>query len=303
MIYTLTLNPAVDVFNTISSPLQEEEVNRADSQTLKAAGKGINCSILLDTLKVRSTAVALLGGFSGAFIAEALQKHKLITVCSVPLKGENRINTKLIRKHTSISINALGVTIDHDTKKQLFQTFTSLTEDDCVMLCGSLILGFTDEDLLQLCSLIKQQQAYLIIDCEALTLPLLEKIQPDLIKPNLYELSLLLQRKLTFDNLSAAISEVLSVSEAMIVSLGADGAVYADRSQRLRLTHEKMKVENTVGCGDALLAGFVAGYRQSFQAAEALQLGGACACAHVEANDHTYDQIMSYLNRMRVSAF
>ena len=108
MIYTITLNPAIDVYFTVSKPLQKIEVNRADSQSIKAAGKGINCSFMLDTLKVPSTAIALLGGFSGAYIKSELEKAEHINVTEITIKTENRINMKLLQRDTSLCVNATG---------------------------------------------------------------------------------------------------------------------------------------------------------------------------------------------------
>ena len=301
MIYTITLNPAIDVYFTVSKPLQKIEVNRADSQSIKAAGKGINCSFMLDTLKVPSTAIALLGGFSGAYIKSELEKAEHINVTEITIKTENRINMKLLQRDTSLCVNAAGKPIDQDVKKQLFDCIEQLTADDYVILSGSLIPGFLTADFVELCLLIKAKQAYLAVDTEMLTLALLKKIQPDIIKPNLYELSLLLKREVNEETLLQDIKELSKASRSLLVSLGADGAIYSDSKCMLRLSQKPIQAANTVGCGDAMLAGFIGEYQKSHSAAAALFNGGVCACAHAANHDDTLSHISSYRDFVTVS--
>lgn len=301
MIYTITLNPAIDVYFTVSKPLQKIEVNRADSQSIKAAGKGINCSFMLDTLKVPSTAIALLGGFSGAYIKAELEKAEHINVIEIAMKNENRINMKLLQKDTSLSVNAAGKTIDSEVKSQLFDCIEQLTADDYVILSGSLIPGFLTADFTELCLRIKAKQAYLAVDTEMLTLELLKKIQPDIIKPNLYELSLLLKREVNEETLLQDIDELLKVSHSVLISLGANGAIYSDSKCTLRLSQKPIQAVNTIGCGDAMLAGFIGEFQKSHLAAAALCNGGICACAHAAAHDDTLSHILSYRNFVTVS--
>lgn len=301
MIYTITLNPAIDVYFTVSKPLQKIEVNRADSQSIKAAGKGINCSFMLDTLKVPSTAIALLGGFSGAYIKAELEKATHINVIEIAMKTENRINMKLLQRDTSLSVNAAGKPIDQDVKKQLFDCVEQLTAEDYVILSGSLIPGFLKTDFTELCLRIKAKQAYLAVDTEMLTLELLKKIQPDIIKPNLYELSLLLKREVNEETLLQDIDELLKVSHSVLISLGANGAIYSDSKCTLRLSQKPIQAVNTIGCGDAMLAGFIGEFQKSHSAAAALCNGGICACAHAAAHDDTLSRLLSYRDFVTVS--
>lgn len=301
MIYTITLNPAIDVYFTVTKPLLEIEVNRADSQIIKAAGKGINCSFLLDTLKIRSTAIALLGGFSGAYIKAELEKATHINVIEIAMKTENRINMKLLQRDTSLSVNAAGKAIDSEVKRRLFDCIEQLTADDYVILSGSLIPGFLSADFIELCLRIKAKQAYLAVDTEMLTLELLKKIQPDIIKPNLYELSLLLKREVNEETLLQDIDELLKVSHSVLISLGANGAIYSDSKCTLRLSQKPIQAVNTVGCGDAMLAGFIGEFQKSHSAAAALCNGGICACAHAAAHDDTLSHISSYRDFVTVS--
>lgn len=302
MIYTVTLNPAIDVYFTINEPLQEVEVNRAASQSIKAAGKGINCSLLLDTLSVPSTAVALLGGFSGAFIKEQLLHRRWINLSEVCLKEENRINMKILQKDTSLSVNASGPHIDEAVKAQLFDCLSSLNDTDFVMINGSMISGFTQSDLIALCHFIKKQNAYLIVDMECLSLALLKEIQPDLVKPNLYELSLLLKREIHKDTIQNDLNEILQHTNSILLSLGADGAIYCNKHTALRLIQQKISAVNTVGCGDALLAGFISEYANTRDVVQAMIMGGACGCAHAQDNDGSYEAIKSYFDKLTVSS-
>lgn len=301
MIYTVTLNPTIDVYFTMNEPLHEVEVNRAASQTIKAAGKGINCSLLLDTLSIPSTAVALLGGFSGTFIKEQLLNRHWIQLREVCLKEANRINMKLLQRDTSLCVNASGPHIDEAVKKQLFDCLSSLNNTDFVMINGSMITGFTQSDFIELCHFIKKQHAYLIVDMECLSLALLKEIQPDLIKPNLYELSLLLKREIHKNTIKNDLKEILQYTKSVLLSMGADGAIYCNKHTALRLIQQELSVVNTVGCGDALLAGFISEYANTHDVAQAIILGGACACAHAQNNDTSYEAIKSYFDKITVS--
>ncbi len=304
MIYTITLNPSVDVFFTMNQALMENEVNRADQQIMKAAGKGINCSLLLDTIKIPSIAVALLGGFSGAFIKERLQQRKWIEVRKITLNEANRINMKLYHGSKTLCVNAKGPCIEEQVKQDLFQVIGSVHQDDWVLLSGSTVPGFTYHDITKLCYMIKKRQAKLVLDMEAFTLSQLTQLQPDLIKPNLYEFSLLCEDKINNDNLQEYIRMVLNQPiGAVLLSMGENGAVYADHKQMLKLTHPSINAVNTVGCGDAMLAGFVAQYGADRDAAKALCWAGACACATVSTlHAPTYEQIVAYLPQMQIIA-
>jgi len=210
---------------------------------------------------------------------------------------------KLYHGSQALCVNASGSCIDEQVKQALFQAIETVNQDDWVMLSGSTIPNFTDQDIRRLCHLIKKRQAKLVLDMEALTLSQLAQLQPDLIKPNLYEFSLLCEDEINDHNLSKYIHTVLQQQVgAVLLSMGAKGAVYADAKQMLKLTHPSINAVNTVGCGDAMLAGFVAQFSDDKDAVKALQWAGACACAAVSTlHIPTYEQIAAFLAQMQVT--
>lgn len=303
MIYTFTLNPAIDYFLTIGSNLMVDEVNRGTGAIYKAGGKGLNVSRILSLLGVRSKAVALLGGFTGDFIRREIEKDKNIEVIAVEVDGVNRINMKAHYDRKALCINSDGPIVTQKNKEELCAIASMLTKDDIAILSGSMMKGLDEDFLIGFCDLVHDSGAQLVIDMESLTPELLRRCRPDLIKPNLYELRLLMDDpSITIDSAKDALAKLQEDGIGRILlSLGRDGALLADAEGFLYLTQPDEVLVNKVGAGDAMLAGFIGIYSQSKDRELALRYAGACGNAVAsQLEDITRETIESFLPFMNV---
>ena len=303
MIYTFTLNPAIDYFLTIGSDLMVDEVNRGTDAIYKAGGKGLNVSRILSLLDVRSKAVALLGGFTGDFIRREIEKDKNIEVIAVEVDGVNRINMKAHYDRKALCINSDGPIVTQKNKEELCAIASILTKDDIAILSGSMMKGLDEDFLIGFCDLVHDSGAQLVIDMESLTPELLRRCRPDLIKPNLYELRLLMDDpSITIDSAKGALAKLQEDGIGRILlSLGRDGALLADAEGFLYLTQPDEVLVNKVGAGDAMLAGFIGMYSQSKDRELALRYAGACGNAVAsQLEDITRETIESFLPFMNV---
>lgn len=302
MIYTITLNPSIDYFVEVKGSMMDTEVNRADREKFKGGGKGLNVSMVLDQLKIPSTAIALLGGFTGTFIREYVENRKYITLKSIPVEGMNRINVKIHNGDQTLCINGNGPIANDETSSRIFTILHQVEQDDWVMLNGSSIQNLDFEFLLKIAQLVHRKQAKLVVDMEQLTLDQMKLLQPYLIKPNLYEFSLLLNQDVNEQDIQAHIQTVLqSGVETILISLGERGAIYASQTEYVRLEHQPIHAVNKVGSGDAMLAAFVGLLSLGKTTKEALKWAGACGNASVSTQeDVSYERIQSFLDQMQV---
>lgn len=302
MIYTITLNPSIDYFIEISGPMMDTEVNRADYEKFKGGGKGINVSMVLNALRMKSVAIALLGGFTGDYIRDYLKRKEDITLRAIPVDGMNRINVKIHNEHRTLCINGNGPKATSRTKHELLEALQAVQSEDWVILSGSRSPNISYEFLVRLADLVHEKQAKLVVDMESLSLEMLKDLKPYLIKPNRYEFSLLVKQEVTDENLSALIQTVLSNgAENLLISLGAEGAVFANAKEGYNLRHNTIEAINKVGSGDAMLAAFVGKLSQQASAAEALRWAGACGNAAASTfEDINQEMILKYLKEMKI---
>ena len=141
MIYTVTLNPALD--KTVEIPsFTTDGVNRITSIRTDPGGKGINVSKVVAALGSTSRALGILGGSTGQMISEALSGLNM-TCDFLPVEGNTRINLKVVDPiaHTSTEINEPGVPVDPATLQSLLDHLLKLLRhDDIVVLAGSLAM-------------------------------------------------------------------------------------------------------------------------------------------------------------------
>ncbi len=282
MIYTVTLNPAIDYFITLNNPLLVDEVNRGSNELFKAGGKGLNVSHILSILGIQSSAIAVLGGFTGKYIADEFAKDPNIHLIPVEVEGTNRINVKVHHNHSALCINGEGPVASEDAKNQIRDILQKTGRDDIVLLSGSMMKGFVDDDLVSIADTVHIRGARLVIDMEHLSMDLLKRCRPWLIKPNLYEFELLMQSG-SLDSEDAILHQ-LSIAlkdgpEAILLSLGKDGAIYADQHCSVKLEQPSTPLVNKVGAGDAMLAAFIGTLAKGEAISQALIFGGAAGNA------------------------
>lgn len=303
MIYTLTLNPAIDYFLTINDQLMVDEVNRGSNAIFKAGGKGLNVSKILSLLNIQSKAIVLLGGFTGDFIRSEFEKDENIEILTVKVDGVNRINMKAHYDKKALCINGDGPLADDKTKKDLFKKVSMIRQGDIAVISGSMMKGFDENDLIDIADRIHAQKGKVVIDMEKISPETLKRCKPYLIKPNLYELQILLNDKgITKENAKEAIARLRQEGvEKVLLSLGKDGALLGDEEGFLYLVQPNTVLVNKVGAGDAMLAAFLGKLTETGDRQLALRYGGAAGNAVASRlEDIDGGLIEEYLNRMSV---
>lgn len=275
MIYTLTLNPAIDLFIKTQT-MAPNTVNRTDSYDIQANGKGINVSCILKRRGVDNVALGVGGGFTLDYIADFLTEQG-IRNHFYKNAGFTRINvfTRVVSDNTEYKLVNPGPEISAETLKQLYQQLTTLGADDWLCVSGSFARGIEPSFLLQLGKLSRENGFALIIDSSYPEAVKALAYQPLLVKPNDAELmswfnqsgeaDLATMVKLGHKALAAGAQNVL-------VSLGAAGALFMNQDVTLVGNAPKIDVLNTAGAGDTMLGTFLAGLYQKQNLADTLKL-------------------------------
>ena len=303
MIYTLTMNPAIDYYMQIDTDLIDGEVNRANEIQFKAAGKGINVSVVLNELKIDSVAIALLGGFTGYFIKEQFENYEHMKMIEIPVDGINRINVKIHQNDKDLHINAKGPYAGKNTEESILSFFKCLNEKDYVMICGSMMKGLDERLIVKISELVHKKGAKLIIDMESLSYEILKACKPDLIKPNLYEFKLMINKDdVKEEELYFYLDQIQKDGiKNILLSLGAEGALLKTEKKKYRLFQKEIEAINSVGCGDAMLATFIGKLSVGLSVEEALKFAGAAGCAVVSTFENlTMEKLNFYLNQIHV---
>jgi 1-phosphofructokinase len=283
-IVTITLNPALD--HTIHLPqFQAGEVNRVQQQRIDPGGKGINVAKVIRALGYPVAVTGFLGQDNSKVFNEYFQRQA-INNFFVEVTGAARVNIKIVDDHSGqvTEINFPGLTSTCADLAQLTGVIRRLAgEQQWFVISGSLPQGLPDTIYRQLIELLKEQRVKVLLDSSGLALREGIKAMPDAIKPNLEELSQLMGKPLEKESeITKAIAELLAGGiKQVIVTLGSQGAIIADKDQTLRVRPPAVIAKSTVGAGDALVAGFVVGQTQGLSLAECARLGTAAASASV----------------------
>ena len=262
MIYTVTFNPALDYVMNLKQ-LQYKDINRTESEQLYYGGKGINVSVILSRLKVDNIALGFLAGFSGKKIEEMLNAENIKNDFVYLKKGYTRINVK-IKADEDYDINAQGPDIELDELNALFDKFEKLKSGDFLVLAGSIPNSLPDDIYEDILAKLQNKGINFAVDATGDLLLNVLKYKPFLIKPNHHELGDVFGVEVKTEKEIAYYAKKLQEMGArnVLVSRSKDG-----------------KVLNPVGCGDSMVAGFVAGYSKTHDYKYALKLGSACGNA------------------------
>lgn len=279
MIYTITFNPSLDYYVYLDQELTEGNILKAKNTSIRAGGKGVNISIVLSQMGIQSKAILFLGGGIGELIDREISARQGIEVIPIRISEENRINVK-IKNQTETAINALGPCVSAGQQDALLATLNELTKEDYVLISGSFCQGVTAELVEKIGEQVLKAGARLITDIPNLKIANYRKIKPYLIKPNLEELAMIFQNDVNEDNYPDYAEELIKAGvENVLVSLGRDGAYFANRHKRYQLFGPAVEVINTVGCGDSMLACTVASLARHEELTEALKYGEAAGRA------------------------
>lgn len=261
-VVTLTLNPAIDRTVTLDR-LAPGEVHRARSVRDDAGGKGINVASCLADWGLPVTVTGVLGaGNAAAF--ETLFSAKGIDESCVRVPGETRTNLKLVDPAGTTDVNLPGLTLDPATLRAVRAVLIEAAGPDTLaVLAGSLPAGAGTGLYGEITAALKARGARVLLDASGppLAAALAADILPDAVKPNRHELEEWAGRPLPAlgDVVAAAQGLVRRGIPLVVVSLGAEGAVFARADEALHALAPPTEVASTVGAGDALVAGLVAG--------------------------------------------
>lgn len=279
MIYTVTLNPSLDYVMHINS-LKSDDVNRSSSEEFYYGGKGINVSAVLNTLNVESTALGFVGGFTGEKLCEMMHRDG-IKNDFIKISGDTRINVKL-KSEKETDINAAGPMINEAEISELFKKLSNIKSGDTLVLAGNVPKCLPSDMYAQILSKLCDKGIYFVVDATGEQLINTLKYKPFLIKPNSFELSEIFGKEITDIDETVKYAEKLQSMGAqnVIVSRGGDGAVLIDKDGKVHIANAvKGNVISTVGCGDSMVAGFIAGTQSGKSISESFMLSVACASA------------------------
>lgn len=286
MVYTVTLNPAIDYIVQLDS-IKLGEINRVDKEYLFAGGKGLNVSMVLKKLDIDSIALGFIAGFTGIEI-----KNKLLNIgCRenfINLKnGNSRINVK-IKADIESEINGSGPTIEQQELKSFFDIINTLKYGDILVLAGSVPSSLQDDIYKQICILIKGKGVKIVLDTTKNLLLNVLEYKPFLIKPNKLELEELFSAEINTNDEIIYYAKKLQEKGAknVLISMAGDGAILVkENGEHYFRQAPKGRVKNSVGAGDSMVAGFLAGYIKTGDMQEAFKLGVAAGSATAFNND------------------
>lgn len=279
MVYTITFNPAIDYIAHVDN-LQLGKTNRTTKELFHAGGKGINVAIVLNRLGIYTKAISFVGGFTGNALVEMLQQENIPMDC-IHCTGNTRINFKL-KEQIETEINGQGVAIAQAELEKLYASLQSLKADDWLVLSGSIPKGMPNTLYADIMAKLQDKNIKFVVDATGELLCNSLQYQPFCIKPNVQELEELFQVKLESRQQVIEYAKKLQEKGAknVIISMGGDGALLvAENGEVLYCNSPKGKVIDTVGAGDSMVAGFIAGYMQYANYAKALQFAVATGSA------------------------
>ena len=264
MIYTITLNPALDRTLWIQK-VRDDVSNRILEEKSFAGGKSVDVSKVLKNLGVDNIALGFVGGFAGRELEGRLLNEGIETDF-VRVSGETRTNIIIHETDTGkqLAFNASGPEIKPDELMQFIEQLEKLPCGEVVAIGGSIPLGVSPEIYRKIINLVKKCQAKVVLDVDGEALRQGIKAHPNVIKPNIHELSELAGRELKGldDVVSAARSINQQGVEIVLVSMGAKGILLVSDGQQYLAVPPNVNVESTIGAGDSSVAGFVSGLVQ-----------------------------------------
>lgn len=281
MIYTVTFNPAIDYVVRLDRPLEVGEVNRANGEDCVLGGKGINVSGVLAQLGCQSVALGFVAGETGAWLERGLAAQGLQTDFVHLDHGMTRINVK-IKAGQETELNGAGPAIPESAMQQLEAKLDTLQKEDILILAGSIPASLSQDTYERLLARLEGRSVRAVVDATRDLLVNVLQYHPFLIKPNNHELGEIVGKVLASDAEIVVAARTLQEKGArnVLVSMAGDGALLLDEQGEVhRIGCPKGKVVNSVGAGDSMVAGFVAGWLQSGSYEQALRLGTACGSA------------------------
>ncbi len=286
MIYTVTFNPALDYVIRVNQ-FALGEVNRTVQEHVFYGGKGINVSTVLARLGLENTALGFVAGFTGAEIERGAAGLGFTGDFIHVEKGMTRINVKL-KAEEETEINGMGPEIQRKEVQQLFEKLDRMKSGDVLVLSGSIPASISDRIYEEIMARLEGRGIRIVVDATKDLLLNVLQYHPFLIKPNNHELGEMFGKVLTSEEEIVHYARILQERGAVnvLISMAGDGAVLiAENGEIYKRKPPLGTVKNSVGAGDSMVAGFIAGYLKTGDYEEALKLGTAAGSATAFSDD------------------
>ena len=280
MIYTVTFNPSLD-YVVQEEHFQSDAVNRTSEEHVYPGGKGNNVAVIASNLGMKSRALGFKAGFTGAAMEQMLQEFGCDTDFIALEEGVTRINVK-VKSEDEFEINGQGPRIPEEKIRQLYERLDALGSGDVLVLSGSIPNTLPDDMYERIMERLAGTDVRISVDATKDLLMNVLKYHPFLIKPNNHELGEMFGVTLKSDEEIGEYARKLQKMGArnVLVSMAGDGAILvAEDGSVLKQLPPAGEVVNSVGAGDSMVAGFLAGYLKTGSYEEALKLGTAAGSA------------------------
>jgi len=280
MIYTVTFNPSLDYIVKLDT-FKTGEVNRTKTELLYCGGKGINVSIVLKNLGFTSKALGFIAGFTGKEIENRLHALGCASDFIELTNGLSRINVKVKAEEES-EINGQGPLIDETALTALFTQLDTLTAGDTLVLAGSIPNTLPSDIYEKIMAHLMNKDIHIIVDATCSLLLNVLKYKPFLIKPNNHELGEMFGVTLKSDDDIITYAKKLQDlgAQNVLISMAGAGAILLTSNKNVYKSQApKGTVINSVGAGDSMVAGFLAGYLESGDLQKAFKMGIATGSA------------------------
>ncbi|KRO00141.1 1-phosphofructokinase [Companilactobacillus kimchiensis] len=304
MIYTCTLNPAIDLFIE-TEHLKPEIVNRTNSYDIQPNGKGVNVSFILKQLGINNTALGVGGGFTSDFIEESLCK-KGINTDFTHIDGISRINvfTRVVDVNTEFKEVNNGPKVTSEKVEEFLGKIKQLGINDKLIVSGSLSQGIEPKIIVEIAKLAEKQQFDLIIDTSYPEVVDTMAYHPFLLKPNDEELLSWFDRAKT-DELDVLVKDAKELvkkgAQNILLSLGSKGALFVNDREVLFGNAPKIKVVNTACSGDTMLGTFIAGMEQDMSLADNLRRSLAAASSTAARSGLTnFEDVKELMKQIKI---
>lgn len=279
MIYTVTFNPAIDYVVHVED-LRTGDINRLTSEEIYFGGKGINVSLVLGELGIPSRVLGFVAGFTGRALEDGLSQSGLETDFVHLEKGNTRINVK-IKSGQETDLNGQGPEIDEKSLAQLYRKLDKIQDDDVLVLAGS-IPGSLPADIYEdILAYMSHKKIRTVVDAAGDLLVNVLRYRPFLVKPNHHELGEIFGKELSsmdeIVNYARKLKDMGAVN--VLISMAQNGAVLVDEYGEVRRCGVcRGTLVNSVGAGDSMVAGFIAGLAEG-DYGYALKMGTAAGGA------------------------
>lgn len=300
MIYTVTFNPALDYVIKVDN-LTLGTVNRTKQEDVYCGGKGINVSIVLKHLGYDSTALGYIAGFTGKEISDRVADMGVTSDFITLRDGMSRINVK-IKSQEESEINGQGPMIHDDELEMLFEKLNQLQDGDILVLAGSIPNTLPEDIYEKIMAHLQGKDIRIVVDATKDLLLNVLKYHPFMIKPNNHELGEMFGVVLKSEEEIIEYAKKLQERGArnVLISMAGDGAILVtEEGTTFKSETPKGVVKNSVGAGDSMVAGFVAGYMEEGSYEKALKLGiatgSATAFSEGLAEKELIDQLLTTL--------